>query len=596
MVPLVPYSTYGTDELAEGITAAVGGGGKAALLANHGALALGRDLAEAARGAEMLEFLATVYHHALAVGEPVVLPDQEIEVVRERHRDYGQPDTGARGRVMAAAADLVLTIDAGGSGVKATVLSAASGRLLACARHGYRASFPVAGHAEWEPATWWSVVLEACRDAVAQAGAAPAEYAGVTATGMRGPFVLVDGEGEHVAPGVLVPDQRGAAQLPRIEAAIGRERLYERTGHWLSARWGLCKLLWFAEAAPATLGRARHVLQLHDWLVQRLCGAVVSEPSSASMSQLLDIRRRAWASDLLGELGLGELPLPALVDAGTRAGGLLAGVAGAVGLLAGTPVHAGGGDTHVSALGVSAVDDGTIAVVAGTTTAIQLTDETVPARSEQAPLVSAHLRPGRYALETNAGETGAIYRWLADLGADGAPDGAAALERLAQARAAGRARPARHGGAAALGRGGVGPARAGDAVRHARRALARRPRPRRDRVRDIRDRVGDRRAGGVAGRRRGCGSAPPAAPAAARCGRRRSPTSSAARSRSRTSPSRRRPAGRHWSRPGAERGWGEPAPTRRFEPEPERHERYAAHAARYGEVFARLDAAFGEAA
>jgi len=92
MVPLVPYSTYGSDELAKGITVALGGGGKAALLANHGALALGRDLAEAARGAELLEFLATVYHHALAVGEPVVLPDEEIEVVRDRHRDYGQPD------------------------------------------------------------------------------------------------------------------------------------------------------------------------------------------------------------------------------------------------------------------------------------------------------------------------------------------------------------------------------------------------------------------------------------------------------------------------------------------------------------------------
>ena len=90
-VPLVPYSTYGSLELADGITAAIGAGGKAALLANHGALALGTDLAGAATAAELLEFLASVYHHALAVGEPVVLPDEEIAVVGERHRDYGQP-------------------------------------------------------------------------------------------------------------------------------------------------------------------------------------------------------------------------------------------------------------------------------------------------------------------------------------------------------------------------------------------------------------------------------------------------------------------------------------------------------------------------
>jgi L-fuculose-phosphate aldolase len=90
-VPLVPYSTYGSDALADGIVAALGDGGKAALLANHGALALGADLAEAARAAELLEFLAGVYHHALEVGRPVVLPDEEIAVVSGRHRDYGQP-------------------------------------------------------------------------------------------------------------------------------------------------------------------------------------------------------------------------------------------------------------------------------------------------------------------------------------------------------------------------------------------------------------------------------------------------------------------------------------------------------------------------
>jgi L-fuculose-phosphate aldolase len=90
-VPLVPYATYGSDPLADGIVAALADGGKAALLANHGALALGADLAEAARAAELLEFLAGVYHHALQVGEPVVLPDEEIAVVSGRYRDYGQP-------------------------------------------------------------------------------------------------------------------------------------------------------------------------------------------------------------------------------------------------------------------------------------------------------------------------------------------------------------------------------------------------------------------------------------------------------------------------------------------------------------------------
>ena len=102
-VPLVSYSTFGSDDLARAIAAALGSGGKAALLANHGALALGDDLADAARSAELLEFLATIYHRALAVGEPVVLPAEEIARVRGRYRDYGQPSAEQPENPLAAA-------------------------------------------------------------------------------------------------------------------------------------------------------------------------------------------------------------------------------------------------------------------------------------------------------------------------------------------------------------------------------------------------------------------------------------------------------------------------------------------------------------
>ena len=93
-VPLVPYCTFGSPELADAITAALSDGGNAALLANHGALALGGDIAHAARSAELLEFLAMVYYRSLAVGDPVVLPAEEIAKVRGQYQDYGQAPEG----------------------------------------------------------------------------------------------------------------------------------------------------------------------------------------------------------------------------------------------------------------------------------------------------------------------------------------------------------------------------------------------------------------------------------------------------------------------------------------------------------------------
>ena len=502
--------------------------------------------------------------------------------------------------MMPAADDLVLTIDAGGSGVKATVVSAASARLLSCVRREYRASFPEPGRVEFDPAVWWTVVVQACRDAVEQAGAQPRAYAGLTCTGMRAPFVLVDSAGEPVAPGVLVPDRRGAPCLEEIERTIGREPLYERTGHWMSSRFGLAKLLWFARAAPRVLARARHVLQFHDWLILCFSGAVVSEPSSASMSQLLDIRNRAWASDMLAALGLSDSILPPLLDAGTQAGGLLARVAEEIGLRAGTPVHVGGGDTHVSALGASAATDGTIAVVAGSTTAIQLTAEDVLSRADEAPLVSAHLRPGSFAWETNAGETGVIYRWLAELASADDPEGrrslgAAALERMAREAPLGArdllvtaARP--RWGEAAWSRlapvalFGVRPEHSlGDLARAAIECAAYATAAAIGVLVALRDPAPVLvRATGGASR-----SAVWAQVLADVLGRQVEVADVAEPSAI---------GGAQLVCPGAGHDWGALAPTHTFEPELERHARYAAHAARYGDVFARLDATFGEAA
>jgi L-fuculose-phosphate aldolase len=90
-VPVVDYATYGTAELAQNAFAGLTGTTKALLLANHGTLALGDDLDEAALNARVLEILAATYWRALAVGSPVILSDEEIGNVMERHKSYGQP-------------------------------------------------------------------------------------------------------------------------------------------------------------------------------------------------------------------------------------------------------------------------------------------------------------------------------------------------------------------------------------------------------------------------------------------------------------------------------------------------------------------------
>jgi L-fuculose-phosphate aldolase len=84
-----PYATFGTEELSRHAVAALEGR-KACLLANHGMLALGRDLAGAFKLAVEVETLAAMYWRALQVGEPVLLDPEEMAVVLEKFKTYGQ--------------------------------------------------------------------------------------------------------------------------------------------------------------------------------------------------------------------------------------------------------------------------------------------------------------------------------------------------------------------------------------------------------------------------------------------------------------------------------------------------------------------------
>jgi L-fuculose-phosphate aldolase len=84
-VRVARYETFGTDELADAVMEALADR-TGALMANHGAIVYGRDVAHAVGLAITLEWLASVYYHARAAGSPQILDEAELDVVREAAR------------------------------------------------------------------------------------------------------------------------------------------------------------------------------------------------------------------------------------------------------------------------------------------------------------------------------------------------------------------------------------------------------------------------------------------------------------------------------------------------------------------------------
>ena len=72
-IPLAPYATYGTPELAAPRCRGARSR-NACLLANHGQIAIGAELEDALELAEEVEVLAAQYVTARLLGEPVLLP------------------------------------------------------------------------------------------------------------------------------------------------------------------------------------------------------------------------------------------------------------------------------------------------------------------------------------------------------------------------------------------------------------------------------------------------------------------------------------------------------------------------------------------
>jgi L-fuculose-phosphate aldolase len=89
-IPLAPYATYGTEELAGYASEALGEIHNACLLQNHGTITVGESAEVAFSRTVVLEEMAEVYYQARLAGEPILLSPEQVEEVAAKITDYGQ--------------------------------------------------------------------------------------------------------------------------------------------------------------------------------------------------------------------------------------------------------------------------------------------------------------------------------------------------------------------------------------------------------------------------------------------------------------------------------------------------------------------------
>lgn len=89
-IPVAPYATYGTEELAGNASEALGDTHRACLLQNHGTITVGDGPSKAFSLTVVLEDMAQIYYRTRLIGEPKILDSEEMAEVSSKIHSYGQ--------------------------------------------------------------------------------------------------------------------------------------------------------------------------------------------------------------------------------------------------------------------------------------------------------------------------------------------------------------------------------------------------------------------------------------------------------------------------------------------------------------------------
>ncbi len=177
-------------------------------------------------------------------------------------------------------------------------------------------------------------------------------------------FGLLDGDGRLLGNPVHYRDRRTDGVLAQVSARLGADHLYDVTGIQALPFNTVYQLV--AAQRAGLLDAARTMLPIPDLLSYWLTGAIGAEITNASTTQLLDVRRRGWALDLVERLGP-RWAAPRLREPGEPAGALLPAVTRQVGAGRAVPVTVvGSHDTASAVVGVPARDDRFLYVSCGT--------------------------------------------------------------------------------------------------------------------------------------------------------------------------------------------------------------------------------------
>lgn len=290
-------------------------------------------------------------------------------------------------------AKYLIAHDLGTSGNKATLFNV-DGSLVESYVYNYDLYVDGTNYAEQEAEDWWEAVKETTKKLVANIN--PEDVLAVSFSGQMMGCLCVDKDGKPLRRSLIWADMRSIEEESEIRSKIDEKEYYKLTGNKISASYSAAKLMWIKKHEPEVYAKTYKVLNAKDYIIEKLTGEFVTDPSDASGTGFFDINNNCWSKELLEIYGLQMNKLPEIISSTAVAGTVTQEAANLTGLAVGTKVICGGGDGVCAAVGSGAVKDGVANCCLGTSSWVSFASKKPVFSPDMITFNFAHIVPGYY--------------------------------------------------------------------------------------------------------------------------------------------------------------------------------------------------------
>jgi xylulokinase len=263
---------------------------------------------------------------------------------------------------------LLLGYDVGSSSIKATLMDAETGQVLAATTSPDKELDIIAkqsGWAEQDPAIWWENVKLATQKIKAKAEFDAGDVHAIGISYQMHGLVIVDKNKQVLRPSIIWCDSRAVQTGEQAAVDIGREKCLKRLFN-LPGNFTASKLKWVMENEPKVYSRIHKMMLPGDYIAMKMTGDIKTTPSGLSEGIMWDFESDGLAGFVLDNYGISSELVAETLPTFSIQGELTKEAADELGLEAGTIVSYRAGDQPNNALSLSVLQPGEIAVTAGT--------------------------------------------------------------------------------------------------------------------------------------------------------------------------------------------------------------------------------------